>query len=235
MQKIAVFIGGFLLSILSVEAFEGASAFTPSLGEVLTDVYTKNAQSPGKDEEQKGIQEDDLSETGIKQLAYVAQQRLPRSAKSFLHLGSRNGRVVLGVYLQGEGFDKCVGIENAAAQSKDAQRAYERLKKDFAPMINRKRSVLFRNEDIQKVSFGEFNVVFLSSSLSKLQRESLFMRMERELPENAIVITTQTFSPHKESHLKLEGTVALQTVGGKRLKVDIYEKTSGKNDQEPIG
>lgn len=225
MRLLTKFMAIPLLSVMSVQAFEGAASFSPPLEDVFEDIFSGDDASKDK----KIEKDENLSASSMRYVAAYFQKILPHVGKNFVNISSGKGKLVFGIYLEGSSFDKCVGLETSSAKVKVAQRASESLKKDFGPLMDKKRELSFKNEDVLKANLNEFNAVFVSClEFSKSQMEKVGEKLEKELPTGAIIMSTQALPSRKGGSLKLLEETSLRTNQNERVAVTVYEKTSGK-------
>jgi len=128
--------------------------------------------------------------------------KMPKNI-TFMDIGSGAGKVVLGTCMKGP-FQKCIGVEYSKERHAIATQAYQKITSESPELIPEGREVVFINADALTVDISGVYAIYISSyCFQKPFMEKLLAKFEKELPDGAVIVTSQAFSTMPQSRVKL--------------------------------
>jgi len=196
----------YLLSVTVVQA-GGLGALIPSLENIFTDVYGNASAfeiSAGEKEQMKKSGNaptyGELTPDGMTIVINYMMERLkiyfgkalPEKI-IFIDVGSGAGKVPIGACIEGP-FFKCLGVEYSKERHDVAMSAHKKLTSEWSSVLPDGREIVFINKDALKTDMSNIHALYVSSlCFEKSFMKKLLDKFEAELPDGAIIITSQAF------------------------------------------
>ncbi|MCE3230437.1 MAG: hypothetical protein K0R76_916 [Alphaproteobacteria bacterium] len=191
---------------------------TPPLETIYANVYGNTSAFTISPKEKEEMQESgnapvygELTPKGILDVIQYMHEKLhaffgnkmPKQI-NFMDVGSGAGKVVLGACIKGS-FHKCLGVEYSKERHAVAANAYQKIISEGATFIPKGREVVFINADALTVDMSSMHAIYVSSyCFKKPFMEKLLAKFEKELPDGAIIVTSQALPTQpQQGRLKL--------------------------------
>jgi predicted nicotinamide N-methyase len=215
-MKIKSIVLSLLLSMTIAKA-DGLGSLVPSLENVLGEIYGNISAFDISAEEKEAMKKSgnaptygELTPKGMVIVVNYMMERLnayfgdklPEKIV-FIDVGSGAGKVPMGACIEGP-FNKCVGVEYSKERHEIAVNAHKKMTSEWSSLLPEDRELVYINEDALKIDMSKMHAIYVSSlCFEKPFMAKLLEKFEKELPDGAVVITSQAFPTTSKHRMKL--------------------------------
>lgn len=208
-----------LLLGMAVSQATGLEALIPTLDTIIADVYGVDSAFEISSQEKEHMKQSgnaptygELTPNGMIIVVNYMMERLKAYFGEalpekiiFIDVGSGAGKVPFGACIEGP-FYKCIGVEYSKERHEVAAKAHVKMVSEWSSpsALPPGREVVFINDDALNINMRKIYAIYVSSlCFEKPFMKKLLDKFEAELPDGAIVMTSQAFPTTANNRLKL--------------------------------